>query len=112
MLLQQKRPPVYRLRATMTEDAYGDPVLSWDPPARSLLKGAYIQAVSSIEEESVTRRIMRGEKLLFVPGVADLTEDDRIEQDSEIWRVNGAPEVRRGLASAAFTTAVLARVEG
>jgi head-tail adaptor len=103
-------PAVYRLRAGSTVDSYGDPVESWTAPQRTLLKGATVQDVNTEEVEGATRTLVRGEKALYAPGAIDLTEDDRIEVDGVVWRVNGLPNVRRGLASSVYTTATLTRV--
>jgi hypothetical protein len=109
MLLTAYRqvPSVYRLRAGTATDSYGDPIESWTTPERVLLKGATVQDEKSEEEG----RVIRGEKVLFVPGEVDLTEGDRIEFRGEQWRVNGDPTVKAGLASRSFTTATLTRSE-
>lgn len=114
MLLPAYRvtPPVYRLRAGSGTDSYGDPVESWDSPERFKLKGAYAQDVRAEEVDGAVRRIIRGEKVLFVPGAADLNENDRVEISGEVWRVNAPPSVRHGLASTVYTTASLTRVSG
>lgn len=104
------RPPVYRLRAGSGTDSYGDPVQSWDAPERVILRGATVQDISTVEDEGVAKRIVRGEKALFVPGAADVTVDDRIEYDGEVWRVNGDPAVKRGLATGVYTSAALDRI--
>lgn len=105
-----KTPAVYRLRAGVTTDSYGDPVESWDSPERFLLRGASVQTVSTVEDEGTTRHIIRGEKTLHAPGSPSLTSGDRIEVGGEIWRVDGDPVVRRGLASTVYTTASLERI--
>lgn len=114
MLLTSYRvvPTVYRLRAVAGVDSYGDPVESWDAPERVRLVGATVQDVRAEETEGIVRRVIRGEKALFVPGAADLTENDRVEITGEVWRVNGTPTVRRGLASRVYTTATLTRSSG
>lgn len=114
MLLTSYRvvPTVYRLRAGAGVDSYGDPVESWDTPERVKLTGATVQDVRAEEVDGAIRRIVRGEKALFVPGTADLTENDRVEVSGEVWRVNGAPTVRIGLASRVYTTASLTRSSG
>lgn len=114
MLLTSYRiaPTVYRLRAVASVDSYGDPVESWDAPERVKLTGATVQDVRTEETEGAVRRIIRGEKVLFVPGDADLTENDRVEVSGEIWRVNGPPSVKQGLASRVYTTATLTRSSG
>lgn len=103
----RKIPSSYRLRPGSGTDSYGDPVESWTTPERVLLRGAIVQDAKSEE----TGAILRGEKVLLIPGKADLTEADRVEFDGEIWRVNGVPSVKAGLASREFTVASLTRSE-
>lgn len=112
MLLTDYRraPSVYRLRPGTVTDSYGDPVESWTTPDRVLLRGATVQSVSVVEDEGTARHVIRGEKSLYAPGAVDLTAEDRIECDGQIWRVDGDPVVRRGLASTVYTTASLERV--
>lgn len=105
-----RAPAVYRLRPGTTTDSYGDPVESWDAPERVLLRGASVQSVSVVEDEGVERRIIRGQKTLFVPGAVDLTADDRVEVAGEVWKVDGDPVTRAGLASTVYTTAALTSV--
>ncbi|UJQ86800.1 head closure Hc1 [Arthrobacter phage Reedo] len=112
MLLTAYRvaPTVYRLRAGTTVDSYGDPVESWTAPERTPLKGATIQNISIVEDDGVTRHVTRRRKTLYAPGAVDLRKDDRIESNGEVWRVDGDPVTRAGLASAVYTTAELERV--
>lgn len=111
MILQNPSgPPVYRLRASTGTDSYGDPVEGWDTPDRLRLRGATVQDVSVVEDEGVERRIIRGQKRLYIPGKADVTEDDRVEVDGEVWKVDGTPVFRTGLGSSRYTTAVLTAV--
>lgn len=105
----QRGPLVYRLRPDPATDSYGDPVDSWTTPDRRLLRGATVQAKSSTERETVTADELENERVLLVPSAADVTEDDRIEVDSEFWRVSGRPIVRRGLAMSVYTSATLRR---
>lgn len=110
MLLGASLAAVVRLRPALVEDSYGDPVESWDFPSRIRLRGADIQAVSSTEQEGTARRLVEDARVLFVPGVPDLTSADRIEtEDGEVWRVDGNPVVRRGQALGVYTTATLTR---
>ena len=113
MLLTSYRvtPPVYRLRPGTVLDSDGDPVESWDAPDRFKLAGAVVQDVSTVEEEGVSKQIVKGERTLFVPRRVDLKADDRIEVEGEQWRVNGDPVTKAGLASGVLTTAALTRVE-
>src|SRR4051812_11141143 len=100
--------PVSRLRAKVAADSYGDPTEDWTAPDRLRLKGASVRAVASREDGG----LVRDERLVLVPGFADLTAADRVEADGEVWGgVDGGPLVRRGLASGTTTTATLRRVE-
>jgi hypothetical protein len=97
---------VTRLRPGTRTDSDGDPVESWSTPDRLKLRAAQIQDGSSEEADGATT----GEKKLFAPGRVDVLAEDRIEVGAEVWRVNGAPIVRSGLASGLFTTAHLTRL--
>lgn len=105
-------PKVYRLRASQGVDSYGDPVESWDAPERVRLYRAVIQEPTTVEEESPGKRVVSGERALYTPYAADLLSGDRIEVGGEVWRVQGEPKIRRGLAMGVYTSATLARSEG
>lgn len=105
-----KGSSVYRLRPGTALDSDGDPVESWDSPDRLKLVGAEIQDVSTIEEEGAAKRILQGEKTLFVRRLVDVKAEDRIELDGNQWRVNGDPVKRSGLASGSYTKAALTRI--
>lgn len=105
-----RRNPVYRLRYRVGLDSYGDPTESWDSPDRSPLKGATWSDVEVEEAETASGRIVRKERRLRIPGAADLTEKDRVDLSGEVWRVDGPPLVRRGLALGVETVAVLRRL--
>jgi hypothetical protein len=102
---------VFRLRPRTTTDSYGDPVASWDDPERARLRGAQLQATGpgNDEEESPSGNASEDHRRLIVPGTPSLTETDRIEADGEVWRIDGTPVIRRGIASSAYTTAELRR---
>ncbi|WIC90159.1 head-to-tail stopper [Arthrobacter phage VroomVroom] len=113
MLLNDYRlPPVYRLRAGITEDSYGDPVESWDTPDKVRLKRAVVQFDQSAEDEDTARRILRTERVLIVPGVVDLTAEDRIEYKGETWKIQGEPATREGFAQDVYTVAILTQTQG
>jgi hypothetical protein len=100
---------VFRLRAAATVDSFGDPVEGWDVPERAPLRGADVQRGGSIEVDGELRALTTSEARLFAPSALDLTEDDRVEADGELWTVEGPPLVRRGLASSVYTLALLRR---
>jgi len=113
MLLNNYRlPPVYRLRAGITEDSYGDPVESWDVPDKVRLKRAVVQFDQSEEDEDTARRVLRTERVLIVPGRADLTAEDRIEYEGEVYKIQGDPAIREGLAQGVYTLAIITQTQG
>lgn len=115
MILDRPRrgATITRLRATMTTDSYGDPVgEDWSTPDRLVLRRAEVQAVSADETETPSGTHTTDERVLYALGRPDVREGDRIEVGSEVWRVDGPPVVREGLASDRFLTASLRRVSG
>jgi head-tail adaptor len=112
MLIDATASPVYRLRPGRATDSYGEPVDGWATPDRRRLLRATVQADSTTEEDGTTRRLRTDERVLFVSGRADLTADDRIEFEGVLWRVEGEPIVRRGLAAGTLTSAHLRRFTG
>lgn len=111
MLLTGYRPTtVYRLRASSTVDSFGDAVDDWASPARSPIVRAEVQRGGSVEVDGMLRKLTTQEARLMAPGALDLTEDDRVEADGELWEVDGPPIVRRALASPVYTLAMLRRV--
>jgi hypothetical protein len=113
MLLSPSRnsPAIYRVRPRVTTDSYGDPVEDWSNPERLELKRASTQAVTSTDSDGVTVHVSRNERKLFVPGTPDLVDSDRVEIKGEMWRVDGDPETRAGLAASTLTTAILTRLK-
>lgn len=104
-------PKVYRLRAAVGVDSYGDPVEDWDAPVRERLYRAIVQEPTTEEVDTSGKRLVTGERVLFSPGALDLTADDRIEVDGEVWRVSGTPKTRQGFAMGVYTSATLTRSE-
>jgi len=112
VIFTARTTPVYRLRASQGVDSYGDPVEDWDRPERVLLPGAVVQEPTTEEEEAPGKRVTTGERVLYAPRALDLDEGDRVEVEGEVWRVEGRPKVRRGLAMGVYTSATLSRSEG
>jgi hypothetical protein len=112
LLQTHSGPKLYRLRAAVTHDSYGDEVQDWKNPSRKLLPKARVEDAETVEEDGVVRRVLKGERVLFVYGTPDITSEDRIEIAGQVWRVNGLPNQRRGLASGAYLTATLTRNSG
>jgi len=109
----QRETTITRLRATPGVDSYGDPVAEdWSQPDRLVLRRAEVQAVNADETETAAGSTTVDERVLYALGRPDVREGDRIEVGSEVWRVDGPPIVRQGLASGRFLTASLRRVSG
>jgi head-tail adaptor len=106
----QTDPPVFRQRARVTEDSYGDPVESWASPVEVRLLRAIVDAPSSTENEQPDSDRTTADRELYAPGMPDVHEHDRIRVGSEVWRVDGLPVVHRPLASEPYTVARLVRV--
>ncbi|RAX48941.1 hypothetical protein DQ353_12540 [Arthrobacter sp. AQ5-05] len=106
-----RTPPIFRLRASVTTDYYGDTVEDWENPVKAPLKRAQVQDVETIADDGFTRRVIKGQRLLIVPGAVDLAATDRVEIQGQVWRIEGLPVTRRGLASRVYTRATLTRSE-
>lgn len=107
-----RSPAVYRLKPGAGTDSYGDPVEDWENPVRERLYRATVQEPRTEEIDSAGKRVVSGERALYLPYASDLAAEDRIEIDGEVWRVEGRPKVRRGLAMGVYTSATLSRAEG
>jgi len=112
LIFETTRHTVTRLRATTVNDSYGDPVESWTNPSTMPLPRAVLYDGASLETETSRATTTSSDRVLHVPYRVDLAENDRIQDGSEVWRVDGKPIVRRGLASTEYTTANLVRFEG
>lgn len=100
----------YRLRPAVKEDSYGDSVDDWGDPQRVRIPRADFQEGPNAEREGV-RRLLEGEGLLLIVGRFDLTADDRVEVNGDVWRVHAKPLVRKSLATGNLTVAELRRVK-
>lgn len=103
--------PVYRLRPYERVDSVGDTVRSWDTPKRELIRRAQVQEVTSRDTDGNVV-VIDGERRLLIDGPRpDLTATDRVEYDGEVWRIDGKPLTRPGLAMGTHTVAKLIRHE-
>ena len=111
MLSSLSGPPVYRLRPAERVDSVGDVVRSWAEPDRARIPRAQVQEVSSREADGTVVRL-DGERRLLVDGPRpDLDATDRVEYLGEVWRVDGEPITKPGLAMGSHTVAKLIRHE-
>lgn len=107
-------PHPVRVRAGQALDSLGDPVESWAEAdvAKLPLPGATIEHVEVEETERTGSRRIRREVVLFAFGAPDVRAADRVEHFGDVWRVDGDPVTRTGLASSVYTRATLTRVTG
>jgi hypothetical protein len=116
LLRPHRSPRVYRVRPGTTTDSDGDPVESWEHPDRLRLRNVTLQESSSEDEDGLaqrslgSKRLTRSGRKIFVPYAADVVANDRVEIDGQLWRVDGNPNPRRGLATSVYTTVTLARL--
>ena len=116
LLRPHRSPRVFRLRPGVTLDSDGDPVESWETPDRLRLRHVTLQESSSEDEDGLaqrslgSKRLTRSGRKIFVPYAADVVANDRVEIDGQLWRVDGNPNPRRGLATSVYTTVTLARL--
>lgn len=116
LLRPHRSPRVYRVRPGTTTDSDGDSVESWENPDRLRLRNVTLQESSSEDEDGLaqrslgSKRLTRSGRKIFVPYAADIVANDRIEIDGQLWRVDGNPNPRRGLATSVYTTVTLARL--
>ncbi|GAA2230224.1 head-tail adaptor protein [Herbiconiux moechotypicola] len=108
----RKRPAVYRLRPGTVTDSYGDPVESWTSPVRAAIPFADFSTRDADEDETSTGSSTSETATLTIRGVFDLTEEDRVEVDGLVWRVDGPPSRPTGFIVKATTVASLTRTKG
>lgn len=99
-----RQSPVYLLLPSQETDSYGDPIESWADLVRVVIPGAEIQRNSTEDKDVATgtqtdrlgKMIATGrEPELAIYRLVD--SGSRIEQDGKVWRVNGEPNIKRGL---------------
>lgn len=116
MILRPSRrgePRVTLVRPTVSADSYGDPVVSWAAPVRTVLHGAVVQDKTSVETGGDARQRLTTTRVVYVPGDVEAESTDRVEIDGETWRIDGHPFVSRGLGYGnVYTTFLLTRPTG
>lgn len=108
--LRSRETPLYRLRPTTTTDNYGDPLMSWKTPERTLLPGATTQPLTAEESDTLTADVARDTRKLVADRILDLTATDRVEAEGDVWLIEGMPMLRSSIAMGATTTATLRRI--
>ena len=80
------------LRATSTEDAYGNQTPSWATATPTTIGGCSVQPVQG-DEQTVGRETVVSRWRLFAPPTADVQATDRVIHDADVYEVDG--EVQR-----------------
>jgi hypothetical protein len=80
------------LRATTTEDPYGNPVRDWDAATQTQVTGCSVQPVQG-DEVTVGRDTVVSRWRLYAPDGTDLLASDRVRFEGDVYEVDG--EVQR-----------------
>lgn len=80
------------LRATSTEDEYGNPVDQWDTAAERVVEGCSVQPVQG-DEATVGRETIVSRWRVYAPVDADIEATDRLRYAEAVYEVDG--EVQR-----------------
>lgn len=80
------------VRATTTEDSYGNPVRNWGAASQSAVSGCSVQPVEG-DEQTVGRNTVVSRWRLYAPPSTDLLASDRVVYDGDTYEVDG--EVQR-----------------
>ncbi|PPG39465.1 hypothetical protein [Pseudoclavibacter sp. RFBA6] len=101
---------VYRQRAGERTDGYGETVADdWTNPVEKRLRGASLQTRARSEDDDALGAALSTDRVLHVPGRADLAESDRIRVGTKIYRVDGEVVHYKSLAGQSFTSAAIVR---
>lgn len=114
MILESASGPlIYRQRAQLVEDSYGDMIASWDSPEETLLRKAQVQYDKLMRTKETD--VADGDTasthghLYYYSGPIDIAMTDRIRYGSEVWRIDGVAATRQSLGSGTYTHAKLIR---
>lgn len=79
------------LRATTTEDRFGNETRSWETATETLVSGCSLQPLDG-PEQTVGRDTVIPRWRLFAPPTIDLQASDRVRFAGEVYEVDGAPQ--------------------
>lgn len=80
------------LRATVTEDRFGNESRSWGTAAQTSVRGCSVQPLDG-PEQTVGRDTVVPRWKLFAPAGTDLLASDRVRFNGDDYEVDGAPQV-------------------
>lgn len=90
-MIRRYRDTVTRQRGSVSEDAYGNSVVSWANPATATLR-ASVQPQDSSEQVADESRVVVRYRVHLEPD-ADVTAADRIVWRGSYYEVDGEPEM-------------------
>lgn len=100
------------LRATTTEDDYGNPVRNWGSATQTTVAGCSVQPVQSMGmdpgEVTVNRQTTISRWRLYAPDGTDVQSTDRVRWDGDVYDVDGEPQ-RWDFPPLSHVTALLRR---
>jgi hypothetical protein len=96
-----RQDPVYLVTPAIVTDSYGDPQNDWEHAVETLIPGADLQRHMTQDKDEANSSTTHRTGTLIATGprvdiYRQVNEGSRIRQGSEVWRVNGTPNVKIG----------------
>jgi len=96
-----RQDPVYLITPSVKTDSYGDPINDWDNPTLTVIPGADLQHHMTLDKDEADSSTTHRTGTLIATGPRIdvyrlVTDGSRIKQGTEVWRVNGEPNVKVG----------------
>lgn len=98
------------LRATSSDDAFGNPAYDWANARRTRYSGVSLQPIADFapSSETAVRQTVVNRWRLRAHSTIDLRSTDRIEYAGDVYEVDGEVQTY-GIAPGGYTTALLER---
>lgn len=102
---------VVRLRATSTDNGYGDQGLDWTSPASLSVGGCSVQPLAG-QEVLLDRDATVSRWTLYAPLTADITSADRIRHNGADYEVDGSVQDWPDVFGMGYRQAILRKAVG
>jgi len=102
---------VYRLRGSVSPDAWGDSRVDWANPQSLTIEGCSVQPIPG-DENVLTRDSVTSRWNLFLPLDADVRSSDRVRHRGVVYEVDGSVQEWPDFFGHGYKIAVLKLVEG
>ena len=102
---------VIRLRATATDNGYGDSGLDWTAPATLSIEGCSVQPLDG-QEVLLDRDAVVSRWKLYAPLTADITSTDRIRHRGVDYEVDGSIQDWPDIFGMGYRQAILRKAVG